>query len=180
MIAGNPDYPCAVIELPQYDVTVPLICRLCGNCCRNYYVPVDLESLPAISETLGEPIHMVQARLNDKLEAYRQGRPGDCCFLEENRCLIHAVKPEACRQFPSFTDAAAGNVNCPAHREYKRIEKAFCREFPQARIRMPSSSRKPKRVPDGAWEKMMGVAENEDVSELFLQTFIMLNKAGGL
>jgi len=35
-------------------------------------------------------------------------------------------------------------------------------------------------VPDGAWEKIMGVAENEDVSELFLQTFIMLNKAGGL
>jgi Fe-S-cluster containining protein len=165
-----------VIELPQCDVKVPLVCRCCGNCCRNYYVPVDLESLPAISEILGEPIHAVQAKLNEKLDAHKHGRPGDCCFLKEDRCLIHAVKPEACRQFPSFTDAAAGNVDCPAHREYKKIERAFCREFRQAHIRRPSSSRKPRRVPDGDWEGIVSLVVNEGASGLFLEAFTALNE----
>lgn len=175
----GPDYPFAVIELPQCDVMVPLVCRRCGNCCRNYYVPVDIESLPAISEILGEPIHAIQAKLNERLEAHRQGRPGDCCFLEESRCLIHAVKPEACRQFPSFTDAAAGNVDCPAHQEYKKIERAFCRNFRLALARMPSSARKPRRISDEDWEGIAGLVEREDASSLFLQAFKALNKPSG-
>ncbi len=169
-----PKYNCSLIELPQGDLMVPLFCRLCGNCCRNYYVPVDIESLPAVSEALHKPIHAVQSILSERLEAYRQGRPADCCFLKEKRCLIHAVRPEACRQFPSFTDGAAGTVDCAAHREYKRVEKAFCREF-QARISMPGSSRKLRPVPVKHWKNIMGILQKEDISRDFLSAFIALN-----
>ena len=143
-----------------------------------YYVPVDLESLPEISEIMEESIHSIQARLNESLESYRQGKPRDCCFLAESRCLIHEVKPEACRQFPSFTDAAAANVDCPAHKEHKRIERALCRESHEMQIRLPSSLKKTRRVPDREWEKILGMVEKADISELFFQTFVRLNRAG--
>jgi Fe-S-cluster containining protein len=171
------DYPFIIIEFPEFDVAVPLICRLCGKCCRKYYVPVDLESLPEIAEIMGESIHSIQARLNESLESCRQGNPRDCCFLAESRCLIHEVKPEACRQFPSFTDAAAGNADCPAHKEHKRIERALCRENDEIQIRLPSCIKKARRVPDSEWQKILGIVEKADISELFLQAFVMLNKA---
>lgn len=173
------DYPFIIIEFPRFDVSVPMVCRLCGNCCRNYYVPVELESLPEIARTMGEPIHSIQDRLNERLAVYRQGNPADCCFLAESRCLIHEVRPEACRQFPSFTDAAAGNVDCPAHREHKRVEQALCRERRDFQIRLPSSSRGPRRAPHDQWQELLAVVEKADISAEFLRAFLMLNTGHG-
>lgn len=169
--------PFIVIEFPHFDVVVPLVCRLCGNCCRNCYVAVDPESLPEIARVTGESIHAIQDRLNQGLAGYRQGNPPDCCFLADNRCLIHEVKPEACRQFPSFTDAAAGSVECPAHREHKRIEQVLRRRYTQLQIRPPSSSRKHRQVPDEQWQELLGIVERQDVSAKFLRAFMLLNKA---
>jgi len=171
------DYPYVIIEFPDFDLAVPLVCRLCGNCCRNYYVPVDLEALPEIAQIMGETIHAIQDRLNENLERYRQGKPRDCCFLSGSRCLIHQVKPEACRQYPSFTDAAAGNVECPAHREYKRVERALYRENNEIQMRMPSSSRSPRRLPGREGQKIFSIVKSADVSAKFLEVFLILNRA---
>jgi Fe-S-cluster containining protein len=172
-----PDYPSVVIEFGEFDLIVPLICRRCGNCCRSYYVPIDIESLPEIAEIMGEPIYSIQDRLNECLERYRKGSPGDCCFLAESSCRIHTVKPEACRQFPSFTDAAAGSVDCPAHKEHKIIERGLCSEYREFQIRLPSSLKKPRSAPQGEWGKIMDLLEKADASALFIQTFLNLNKA---
>lgn len=170
------DYRCVIIEFAQFDVAVPLVCRQCGNCCRKCYVPIEPESLPEIAEVLGKPIRAIQDRLNEGLESYRQGNPSDCCFLAESRCLIHQVRPEACRQFPSFTDAAAGKADCPAHREHKRIERLLCRQYQEVQIRLPSSCKAPRPAPGGEWDRVLSIVKKANISEMFFQEFLALNR----
>ena len=88
-------------------------CMMCGNCCRGEgYVrlrPHDITRIATyleISETefietytrLPEiPTHLAAGDL------WLKDKPGpdqECIMLENNRCRIHPVKPQACQDFP--------------------------------------------------------------------------------
>ena len=97
-------------------------CHGCGNCCRDFTVPLRDEDIAKLDaqgweETLGfSPI--VEFRGTKYL---RQRDDGACVFwLEDGRCRIHAEhgfdeKPIACQLFPfSLTPAKGGAVMAQA------------------------------------------------------------------
>ena len=95
-----------VIEFSEYDVVVAFVCHRCGNCCWNFY--------PGIAGLIGRPIHEIQSRLGEDCDAHNAGKPKDCFFLEPGttRCLIHEIRPDGCRLFPSLTKTGLGQVDC--------------------------------------------------------------------
>lgn len=169
------DYPSMVFEFPGYDAVVPIICRRCGNCCKAYYVPVDIESLPEISRVIQQPIHRIQEELNQNLDLFIKGKPEDCLFLSGCMCLIHEIKPEPCRQFPSVTDFGPAMVDCPSHKEYKRIEKQFCNRG-VVKISRPTSSRRPRKIPRQELGPLADTMKDAGASESLIREFINLNR----
>jgi hypothetical protein len=63
MNRSTPAHPHKVIACREYDIIVPFVCHHCGNCCRKYEPIVELELLPEIARSLGEPIDVIQNRL---------------------------------------------------------------------------------------------------------------------
>lgn len=96
----------------------PFQCKCCGACCCHVRESVPLESLDAFRlakylRTQGKPVSCV----DDVLVQYTEpvllhesgytvfmlktiGTEDSCVFLQDNRCMIHAVKPRACRTYP--------------------------------------------------------------------------------
>lgn len=74
-------------------------CRQCGECC-NRYIRITPEEARAISKALNKPIeefaHPIFAGTVYELEH----REGKCIFLNDNRCLIHNIKPFQCKTYP--------------------------------------------------------------------------------
>jgi Fe-S-cluster containining protein len=159
-----------VIACSEYDIVVPFVCHRCGNCCRNYYPAVEVNTLPEIAGILNRTIHEIQDRLNEDCDAHNSGRPVDCFFLEPggSRCHIHEVKPDGCRWFPSLTQAGPDNVDCPGYREFNDAVKALCRrEIPAKKFR---------RIPDSEWQGALKKLEAAAVSERFIRQFILKNR----
>lgn len=97
---------------------VPFRCTGCGECCRHVHQGIPLESLDVyhIARYLRE--HDSESFCTDDfigqyaelvlLDAcgffilmLRTTGPDDACiFLRDNRCMIHAAKPRACRIYP--------------------------------------------------------------------------------
>jgi uncharacterized protein len=82
-------------------------CRCCGNCCRwegiVRYVPQEgaqIARFLGISED--ELIQRYTRLAPDRKGLVFQEQPdGACIFLTpENRCAIHPVKPQKCRDYP--------------------------------------------------------------------------------
>lgn len=100
-------------------------CTACGNCCRDYWVPVtdaDLRllpvPLPGVVQWLdgqqvdmtGEPETFVVLPQGRRLLVLKRDQDG-CCFLRENRCTIYSQRPRSCRNYPfDVTLDGAGNV----------------------------------------------------------------------
>lgn len=164
-----------VFEFQGYDAVVPIICRQCGNCCKAYYVQVDIESLPEISQVMQQPIHSIQDELNQNLELYIKGEPEDCLFLSGCRCLIHEIKPEPCRQFPSFTDSGPAMVDCPCHKEYKRIEKQLCIQG-VVKIYRPTSIKRPRKIPCRELGRLADMLKIAGASGSLIREFMNLNR----
>ncbi|MCF7669636.1 MAG: YkgJ family cysteine cluster protein [Verrucomicrobia bacterium] len=81
-------------------------CRQCGACCRlPGHVRLDEKSISAIAEFLGiterEFIHdYTKLRRDRRGLVLKEKRGVECIFLEDNRCIIHPVKPPQCIGFP--------------------------------------------------------------------------------
>ena len=79
-------------------------CRMCGDCCRGYggtYVGED--RIAAIADYIGETVRTVRDRYcRPSAGGYllAQQANGFCIFWHRNRCRIHPVKPDMCRQWP--------------------------------------------------------------------------------
>ncbi|MFB3925777.1 MAG: YkgJ family cysteine cluster protein [Syntrophales bacterium] len=167
-----------ILEFREYDVIVPLICHRCGNCCRKYHPSVEPELLPEIGRILRKPIHEIQSRLREDCEAYHAGSPKDCCFFNpaDNTCSIHEIKPEPCRVFPSPTEAGAGNVDCPGHKEHMNVVNEFLKDGRFLSVRNPSSSRGARGIPAGERPNIMKKLVKANASENLVRNFIEVNK----
>ena len=97
------------------------VCRGCGACCRikDGIVRVSDAEIDRIASYLGMTDADFIARETDvapdRKSLMLKSRPdGACAYLtEENRCRIHAVKPDKCRTFPfAWTNADSHEV-CP-------------------------------------------------------------------
>lgn len=98
------------------------VCEKCGWCCQlSGYVRVTEEEIDQIARHLG----LAPEQLRDR---YTQTMPWDkgtavilvdhpgttrCIFLDEdNRCRVHAVKPQQCRTFPADWKRAGCHLHC--------------------------------------------------------------------
>ena len=102
-------------------------CRQCGACCRipNGIVRVSEDEIARIAAHLGmtEPDFI---RQECEIAPDRRGlmlrsqADGACVWLtDENRCRIHAVKPDKCRTFPYEWTNADSNEVCPGLRDIR-------------------------------------------------------------
>jgi Fe-S-cluster containining protein len=166
-----------VIGFPDYDIEIPFVCHRCGNCCRNYFPSVDIGSLPEIARILNSPIHEIQDGLSEDCAAHNAGKPSDCRFLapEGNRCLIHEVRPDGCRWFPSFGKAGLDNVDCPGYREFIAVFNEFCRTRKSAGAGRAGSPGKAGRIPGPEWQNMLNRLATMQVSERFVRRFVLQN-----
>ncbi len=107
-------------------------CHSCGQCCRNYTVPVTHEERERITaqgwaeepDFAGQPLFIHNAALDGEVLAERPD--GACVFLDEaGRCRIHtrfgeAAKPLGCRMYPFVFNRVAGRnfvslrFDCPS------------------------------------------------------------------
>lgn len=103
-------------------------CRQCGACCRHVKQSVIVETLDAfrLAKHLRNRNHSVES-MDEFLFQYTEpvllhesgysvfmlktvGEEDACIFLKDNKCMVHAVKPRACRTYPVETgpDARGG------------------------------------------------------------------------
>lgn len=74
-------------------------CQMCGECCRNRWVPLTLGDVLRLGEI--RPIEEFLLIWNGKkLVIDRRKWDNGCIFLEDNRCEIHGIKPLICRLYP--------------------------------------------------------------------------------
>lgn len=99
-------------------------CQACGQCCHGEGgIYIDRERSQKIADSLG----LSRAEFEAKYTGLRHGRreiktgsDGACLFLKDNRCAIHPVKPDICRQWPYLPGALTEEIgftvirdNCP-------------------------------------------------------------------
>ena len=168
-------HPHKVIACREYDILVPFVCHRCGTCCRKYEPSIDFEMLPEIAQCLGEPIDVIQNRLGDNSRSHRAGHQTDCCFLDPRhlRCLIHEVRPTACRQFPALD--GAGPVDCPGYREYKSVLNEFTTRLKEVPCNPARSSRGRRPLPPDACEDAHQTLAAARASDPYRQVFEALN-----
>jgi Fe-S-cluster containining protein len=161
-------HPHKVIACREYDIVVPFVCHRCGNCCRKYEPIIEMELLPEIAWCLGEPIYVIQSRLHVDNLSHSAGRPTDCCFLDplHSRCLIYAVRPTECRQFPAL--AGVGAVDCPGYREYISVMSEFtARLKDDPRSPAPAARGRRQMSPDAREDVLHSLRVSDTYREVF-------------
>lgn len=102
--------------------SIQYACRQCGACCR---WPGIVRLRPDEIQPLADCLGMAPADFIARYTALapdRQGlilteqADGACIFLEGNRCRVHAVKPQQCRDFPARWNFAGFEKLCQARR----------------------------------------------------------------
>lgn len=84
-------------------------CNRCGACCRGRDVPLTLDDIFRLGEFIGMPpddffaeycVEMAKSD-NSGVLPFLRTNSGDCCFLDNDICRVHFVKPAACAHLPS-------------------------------------------------------------------------------
>jgi len=84
-------------------------CKRCGACCRGRDVQLTLDDIFRLSEFRGmgpdeffSEYCVETSPGKDKIALPFLRKEGEsCCFLEDNICQVHFVKPAACEHMPS-------------------------------------------------------------------------------
>jgi Fe-S-cluster containining protein len=170
--------PHKFIAFLEYDILVPFVCHCCGCCCRKYEPIVELALLPEIARILGETIDVVQNRLKADSLSHRAGRPTDCCFLHtaHSGCIIYAVRPTACRQFPPLDGVGAGNIDCPGYREFETVRIAFVNRAGCVSVGRPTIARRRRQVPAYARPDVLHTLSDANVSDGYRDVFKEMNE----
>jgi Fe-S-cluster containining protein len=107
------------------DVTY--VCQRCTACCKwPGDVRLEEEEIGPIALHLGLAEHEFIDRYT-RLRTNRQGlsliekENHECIMLEDNRCVIHEVKPEQCRGFPNKWNFPGWQQVCEAKAMPKRL-----------------------------------------------------------
>lgn len=84
-------------------------CTQCGACCTGepgavYLTEADIQRLCqhldlSRDHFLEQYTHRVHGRIS-----LREKEHGDCIFLEEARCTLHAARPDQCRTYPFWPE----------------------------------------------------------------------------
>ena len=99
------------------------VCLLCGACCRapgevrlRQEEPAAIAAALAIAEAVFLERYTRLAR-NRRALALRDRADGACVFLTAgNRCVIHDVKPQQCRDYPRRWRTVALDAACAGRR----------------------------------------------------------------
>jgi len=74
-------------------------CQMCGECCRNRWVPLTLKDILRINGV--KPIDDFLLIWNEKkFVIERREWDNGCIFLKNNKCEINKIKPLICRLYP--------------------------------------------------------------------------------
>jgi Fe-S-cluster containining protein len=170
-------YPYKLVACREYDILVPFVCHHCGNCCRKYEPIVDLELLPEIARSLGEPIDVIQNRLGADGISHSTGHPTDCCFLDplHLRCIIYEIRPTSCRQFPPLSGVGAGAIDCPGYREHRSVLSEFAGNPEHFRRSRSAAARGQRQVPPHARWDILHTLTVAMVSDGYRKVFEALN-----
>ena len=78
-------------------------CRQCGDCCQGrggiHVQPLEVAQMAAhlgLTKAEFRRRYLEASPLGERLATVA----GACVFLQENRCLVHPVKPAICRHWP--------------------------------------------------------------------------------
>ncbi|HHF09484.1 MAG TPA: YkgJ family cysteine cluster protein [Methanomicrobia archaeon] len=72
-------------------------CQLCGECCRNRWVPLTLGDISRIKNVKDDFLLVWNEK---KLVIERREWNNGCIFLKDNLCEINKIKPLICRLYP--------------------------------------------------------------------------------
>lgn len=81
-------------------------CTKCGQCCRgtNGYVWVGEAEISRMAEAKGLALDdfgkLYLRKVATRYALLDTPASGDCIFLEDNECSIHAARPDQCRRYP--------------------------------------------------------------------------------
>jgi Fe-S-cluster containining protein len=93
-------------------------CKRCGACCKGRDVQLTLDDIFLLSEFMNvmpdeffSEYCVERTYGEDKLFLPFLRRDGEsCCFLEDNICQVHFVKPAACEHMPSTIFGSLENI----------------------------------------------------------------------
>jgi len=85
------------------------VCNRCGACCKGRDVPLTLDDIFRLGDFSGmapddffaEYCIEVPKSANTVALPFLRRDSESCCFLEDNICQVHFVKPSACEHMPS-------------------------------------------------------------------------------
>ena len=167
-----------IIELRDFDVLLPFVCRKCGSCCHGFAPQIIAEDLPRIGQHIGKPSEEIM-KLHK--EAYRKkftDSPINCSFLNnKNQCSIYSMRPEPCQLYPLETDFGTADVNCVGYREFHGIVDAFFARRKYAALWSPNTYKKDiRRIPKLQWRAVRSTINRSQPSKAMIQLIMKLNK----
>jgi Fe-S-cluster containining protein len=119
-------------------------CDRCTACCRwPGQVRIDEEEIARMARFLGETeFDFIQkyTRLAEDRQglALQDKQNGECIFLQGNECVVNAVKPQQCRDFPNLWNFPGFQEVCRA-KEVLLGESAYAEAIERATGRKASS-----------------------------------------
>jgi Fe-S-cluster containining protein len=120
-------------------------CDRCTACCRwPGQVRITSEEIARLAAFLGQTeFDFIQkyTRLSpDRQGLALQDKPGgECVFLEGNDCVVNAVKPQQCRNFPNLWNFPGFQEVCRA-REILMEDEAYAKAIERATGMKPANS----------------------------------------
>jgi uncharacterized protein len=102
----------AQIDALVDEIAAPIVaaidCTACGNCCRALTVHIYPEDIPRLAQGLDSAAEDIEAQYIDRpddlpSDVWGQFKQQPCALLCGNLCSIYEHRPQACRDFPTFT-----------------------------------------------------------------------------
>lgn len=108
------------IRMTDMDIPARFRCRQCGACCRQVgYVHLTDDDIDKLAQHLGIPVEEFTTRYTRLSEnraglALNEESDHACIFLStDNQCMMQAVKPRQCRDFPQGWTFEGFHEECP-------------------------------------------------------------------
>jgi len=72
-------------------------CTMCGNCCRLRIIQITEEDIKRMEKEGLKDFHVKSGN-----EYWMRRENGRCVYLKDDKCSIHKIRPQICRNFPFF------------------------------------------------------------------------------